>query len=170
MRHMCMTLALAHAAAEGSGFNPNFYVAAATLIPVLFIALAFEGRFISALLKASSWAIDTVGDFVVAYILYLVLKGFGLVKPKAAPAKPRSRPRRPPGRLRRMWRRIAPDSKPAGSRPLSLLASPWPWSQPFSPSASSFSVQSPRSLPSSPCTTRAPIPGQARSYSRSSSS
>ncbi len=101
---MCMTLALARAAAEGSGFNQNFYVAAATLIPVLFIALAVEGRFIRALLSASSWATDTVGQFVLAFAVYALLKAFGVIKPKAVPAK--SPPRRPPGRLRRMWRWI----------------------------------------------------------------
>jgi len=96
-----MILALARAATEGSRFNQNFYVAAATLIPVLFIALAVEGRFIRALLSASSWATDTVLQFVITYAMSRGLKALTVFL-RAAPRPPR----KSPGRLRRAWRRM----------------------------------------------------------------
>jgi hypothetical protein len=109
-----MTLALARAVAEGSGFNKDFYAASATLIPVFFIALAVEGRFIRVLLSASQKATDTLGQFIFFYAIYVFLKAIGVIKPEAAPAKPPSPPRRPPGRLRRVWRRIATGLKDRG--------------------------------------------------------
>jgi hypothetical protein len=95
-----MTAALARTAA--SDFNGDFYVAVATLIPVLFLALAVEGRFIKTLLGASSWAMkklgEVVGALVLAFFIKFIISIFGGKRDRAA-----ALPRRPPGLLRRSW-------------------------------------------------------------------
>jgi hypothetical protein len=50
-----VTLALAHSHAAAP-FNANFYIAAATVIPVLFVAIAVQGTLYEALLKTTSLA------------------------------------------------------------------------------------------------------------------
>jgi hypothetical protein len=64
-----ITSMLASATVE-SGFSPaDFYVAVATLVPVLFLALAVEGRFISNLLEVFSWAEDAWAKLMLAVVL-----------------------------------------------------------------------------------------------------
>jgi hypothetical protein len=95
-----MITALA-AARIAPAFNPGFYTVAATVIPVLFLALIFEGRFIGTLLSASQQAADTIGELMGAYALVVLIKLavgiFSGPKPESAP------PRKPPGPLSRWW-------------------------------------------------------------------
>jgi hypothetical protein len=53
-----MILTLARASTDTGFSTADFYVTVATIIPVLFLALAFEGHFIGDLLKALMWAED----------------------------------------------------------------------------------------------------------------
>jgi hypothetical protein len=60
-----MTLTLVRASTDTGFGAADFYVAVATIIPVLFLALAFESHFIGNLLKAFLWAEDAWFDRVV---------------------------------------------------------------------------------------------------------
>lgn len=60
---------LASAAVEGGFSTADFYVAVATLVPVLFLALAVEGRLISNLLEIFSWAEDAWIKLTLAVVL-----------------------------------------------------------------------------------------------------
>jgi hypothetical protein len=58
-------------------FNGLFYATAATIIPLLFVAIAIEGHFIQDLLRAFSWATGA------AVSVLLVLAVRGIFKPKS---------------------------------------------------------------------------------------
>jgi hypothetical protein len=67
LRHSkVMILTLARASTDTGFSTADFYVTVATIIPVLFLALAFEGHFIRDLLKAFMWAEDAYFERLLA--------------------------------------------------------------------------------------------------------
>jgi hypothetical protein len=67
-----MTRGLAIIAAASPGFNSSFYETVAGIIPVLFIAIAVEGRLIRGLSDASVWVIN-LGAFIAQPLITMAL-------------------------------------------------------------------------------------------------
>jgi len=67
-----MTRGLAITAAVSTGVNHSFYETVAAIIPVLFIAIAVEGRLIRGLLDASEWVVD-LGAIIATPLIAIAL-------------------------------------------------------------------------------------------------
>ena len=104
-----MILTLARASIDAGFSTADFYVTVATIIPVLFLALAFEGHFISDLLKAFMWAEDAYFERLLASMSRSVESAISTLKERLD-SPPETPPKRETGRtsfltswLERAW-------------------------------------------------------------------